>query len=353
MAHKRTIQSLQAGRGLAALAVAMLHSSLAAHEFGGSFGPYSVLQFGYLGVDFFFVLSGFIIYHSTVGRDRSVADYALARFRRVYLPYWPVGIAIALLYLALPGVSEGHRDWSWLPTLTLAPVDAEPALSVAWTLKHEILFYVLFGLFYYGRMLWLGLAVWAIGIVLARTHIAFALVNLEFFFGIIAAMLYRTERAPWPMLLLAPFPAILWAAMGADDSHRVLIGAMFALIVAPVAQLERKGRFNVPAPLVLLGAASYSLYLVHEPLVSVAARLLSGSWPIFAAAMAAALAGGFAYHFVIEQRAIRKRTNPEVFAGGLGEADQTSDQSAADAPSTPSGSARKGPKADSSEKSLV
>ena len=80
---------------------------------------------------------------------------------------------MALLYLALPGVSEGNRDWSWLPTLTLAPVDANPALSVAWTLKHEILFYVLFGLFYYCRVLWLGLAVWAIGIVLVGTHIPF------------------------------------------------------------------------------------------------------------------------------------------------------------------------------------
>ena len=82
------------------------------------------------------------------------------------------------------------------------------------------------------------------------------------------------------MLLIAAVPAMVWVAVGADDGHRVWIGAMFALIVAPVAQLERKGRFTVPAPLVFLGAASYSLYLVHEPLISVAARLLTGSWPI-------------------------------------------------------------------------
>lgn len=140
------IQSLQAGRALASLAVVAHHAQAAVQAFAGPFAGASVFHLGYLGVDFFFVLSGFIIFHATVGKGRTAAHYAKGRFQRVYLPYLPVGIGIALLYTILPQLSAASRDWAWLPTLTLAPVNQSTALSVAWTLKHETLFYTIFGL---------------------------------------------------------------------------------------------------------------------------------------------------------------------------------------------------------------
>src|SRR5215213_8938349 len=133
MAQLKTIQCLQAGRGLAALAVVLHHADHAGSSFGKEHIYSPLLHLGYLGVDFFFVLSGFIIFHSTVGRGRSAADYAWARFRRVYLPYWPIGLAIGLLYVLFPAMSASERSWAWLPTLTLLPVSSMPALSVAWT----------------------------------------------------------------------------------------------------------------------------------------------------------------------------------------------------------------------------
>jgi len=313
--RKPTILSLQAGRGLAALAVVLMHSAMAGRDFGGSpFFGYTILQFGWTGVDFFFVLSGFIIYHSTAGRGRTLGDYAGARFRRIYLPYWPIGIGMALLYLALPGVSGSTRAWSWLPTLTLLPVDADTALSVAWTLKHEVLFYLLFGLFYFSGLLPLGLAGWALCIAIGGDHLPFLAVNLEFFFGIGAAVLYRSGRAHPALALAAPLFLGAWIWGGADESHRVLIGAAFACLIAPLAEWEKRG-LSVPAPLVLLGAASYSLYLIHLPIVSGVARILHNGWAILGCAAVASLIGGFAYHFAVEQRVIRRRANPEVFAG--------------------------------------
>ena len=310
--HSATIESLQAGRGLAALAVVLLHCSLAGHDFGRPFLGYQLFRYGYLGVDFFFVLSGFIIYHSTVGKNRTVSEYAMARFRRVYLPYWPVGIAMALAYTLLPGVSAANPQWSWLPTLTLAPVDANPALSVAWTLKHEILFYALFGLFYFSRLLPLGLAAWTLCILLLGDQLPFRTINFEFLFGIAAAISYRHLRVrPWLLLVAAGFVA-LWIALGANESARILIGAAMAFIVAPLAQLERNG-LVVPKALIWLGGISYSLYLVHEPFISAVARVVHGSWPIFIAGALVSIAAGFAYHYAIEKRVIRKQANPEVF----------------------------------------
>lgn len=305
-----TINSLQAGRGLAALAVVVGHSALAAHDFGAPFTGFRVALTGFYGVDFFFVLSGFIIYHSTVGRDRSVREYVIARFRRVYLPYWPIGIAIALLYVGLPTISAGHRTWSWLPTLTLLPVDSNPALSVAWTLKHEILFYAAFGLFYYADLLPLGLGIWALAIICGLPHLVSAPINLEFLFGIGACIAYRRGIAHPVLILFGVIAGLLAYATG----ERVLIGLMFALLIAPIAQLERRKMLNMPDFIVVLGAASYSLYLVHEPIVALVGRLGAGHpFTILLVGMAASLVGGFAYHWVIEERVVKRRLNPEVF----------------------------------------
>jgi len=292
---RSTIYSLQAGRGLAACSVVLFHANLASRDFAGlEVVPF---RYGYLGVDFFFVLSGFIIYHSTVG-VKPLPDYAWSRFRRIYLPYWPIGIGLALLYVLLPGVSASNRNWSWFTTLTLAPIDASPALSVAWTLQHEVLFYLLFGVFYYARILWFGLTAWALAIAAGLPNLPFQPVNLEFLFGIAAAVLYRRGHAhpAWTVCALAALAA--WIGLGALEACRPLVGLALAFVIAPIAQLERE-HFSVPRWLVLLGAASYSIYLAHAPLVSIAARFAGeGTLPV---AVLLGIAGGLGYHALVER----------------------------------------------------
>jgi exopolysaccharide production protein ExoZ len=312
MAQLKTIQSLQAGRALAALAVLSFHMNLAARDFGRGHLDPRPLHFGYLGVDFFFVLSGFIIYHSTVGRGRPASDYAVARIRRVYLPYLPIGIGIALLYSLLPQLSGGHRNWSWIPSLTLLPVSAPTALSVAWTLKHEIVFYCLFGCFYFTGRLQVGLLLWAALITAANLAgmadpVPLRLINLEFLMGVGIAVLYRSGRGHWSMLLLAPFPLLLWIALGAKPEWSVLVGASLALIILPLARMETSGRLKIPAILTFLGAASYSIYLAHAFSISLAARLVRGEpyWVVAIATAAFGLLGGLAYFFIVERPLLR------------------------------------------------
>jgi peptidoglycan/LPS O-acetylase OafA/YrhL len=324
MAHPKTIQSLQAGRGLAALAVVLFHADIAGHDFGMGNFRVPLFESGYLGVDFFFVLSGFIIYPSTAGRGRPARHYAIARLRRVYLPYLPIGIGIALLYTYFPGFSAAERGWSWLPTLTLLPVSSNTALSVAWTLKHEILFYALFGCFYFSGLLRPGLFVWGAMILGAATLgisgivpmdlflgvnsiVPLALINLEFLMGIAAAVLYRRRRGHPALFVLAPVPLILWLMLGADRDWSVLVGLSFALIILPVAQLERQGRFKVRYGLTFLGAASYSIYLAHGLAISATGRLFHDQ-PYWLVAIATAIAGvsaGIAYFMILERPLLR------------------------------------------------
>ena len=324
MAQLKTIQSLQAGRGLAALAVVLFHADIAGHDFGRASFRVPLFESGYLGVDFFFVLSGFIIYHSTAGRGRSARDYAIARFRRVYLPYLPIGIGIALLYVLLPGLSHSDRSWSWLPTLTLLPVQINTALVVAWTLKHEILFYAVFGCLYFSGWLWIGLTVWAAMIAAAmalgvagilprelffgtNSFVPLALINLEFLIGIVAAVLYRKRRGRPGFLLVAALPVAGWIALGADRDWSILVGLSLALVMLPIAQLEAEGRFKVPHLLSFLGAASYSIYLAQGLGIAAIARLLVHEpyWLVASGTTAAALATGLAYFFLIERPVLR------------------------------------------------
>jgi len=314
------ISILQAGRALAALAVLFHHAGRYTHDLVAGFPPLlnAIAERGYLGVDFFFVLSGFIIYHTNFDRAPTSAwsaRYLESRLVRIFVPYLPVGIAVAIGYTLLPGLSGADRDWDWLATLTLLPTTTEPALLVAWTLQHELFFYFVFWVFALSGRPILAAAVWAAVIVawfLASGgppkpfFTMFALINVEFLFGMVAARLVRTGRVSSNLLALGAIAALgAYAALGAAADHRVVFGVAMALLLVPIVRLEQADRVRVPASLVTLGDASYALYLVHLPLLALLARALPGHWA--AALLWQLVAGtlfGLLYHYIYERPAI-------------------------------------------------
>ena len=82
---------LQAGRALAASGVLLLHASHFTQAVATKMPDllYQILQFGYLGVDYFFVLSGFIISYSysTSAGARTTEEFLWRRAVRIYIPY--------------------------------------------------------------------------------------------------------------------------------------------------------------------------------------------------------------------------------------------------------------------------
>jgi peptidoglycan/LPS O-acetylase OafA/YrhL len=325
-APRTTLETLQAGRALAAIAVVCFHANLSA---GQDVNPLPAwlsqgMAFGYLGVDFFFILSGFIIYYTNVGRvDRLgwARAYAVNRLSRVYLPYWPVGVGIAAAYLLFPGVSEGSRNWGWFATVTLLPGSAPPALAVAWTLQHEIVFYAIAFLLLRWRIVLIGSALWAAAILallplgLGITP-GLALLDLEFMFGMAAAWYCLSRRSGREGLFaLAGITLVLaWFAWG-DRALSVLFGLGLALLLPAVVRAEWAGRLRVGRPWRLLGDSSYAIYLVHLPLMSLVARLCRGLDPVLAAAIAglASVAAGIAFHRLFELpllTAVRRRLLP-------------------------------------------
>jgi peptidoglycan/LPS O-acetylase OafA/YrhL len=285
-----TLNSLQAGRAIAALMVVVHHANIATAAFVGPVPTRaaSIFDLGYLGVDFFFVLSGFIIYYTTAGLEptaASTAAFARKRLTRIFVPYWPIGVGLAVAYMAMAGLSASNRSWGWFATLTLLPSWNPPALSVAWTLQHELVFYALFGVMFYTRAILPLTVVWAAAILSAAVlrvgldgplKFLVAPINLEFIMGIATAFLVTSPRK-LPTLLLTCgviLPLAAFFALGATRDISPLVGLAVAFVVFVVCRMEMGRRVSIAVIFVLLGDASYAIYLIHTPLLSLFLRLM-------------------------------------------------------------------------------
>ncbi len=289
------IDSLQAGRAIAALLVVVHHANTASREFGGR--SLDLLDYGWAGVDFFFVLSGFIIAYSVSGK--SVGEYSWHRFRRVFIPYLPIGIAIAALYALAPNISAGTREWSWLTSLTLIPFD-QPALSVAWTLQHEMFFYAIFAVAWFTNSMWV-LVVWGILCCFGFNNIPLSQINLEFLAGI--ACFYAVRAGVWTrwLYLLSAFFLMCWIWTGAQRDTSFLLGFAIAAAIPPIIKMELGG-VRIPRFLSFLGAASYSIYLAHNIAISLAVRIyVDLVWCFIFGTVV-----GIAYYLIVERTILNR-----------------------------------------------
>lgn len=306
MENRSYLPSLQLFRAIAALMVVFHHLW---HEISLRLSIHNTIldliaACGKSGVDFFFVLSGFIIcyaHSSKMGNKAAAGAYLKGRLLRIYLPYLPITIVLLLAYRFLPSLSYVHHyNYSWLKSLTLLPIFGDTVLSVAWTLVFEMFFYLVFLLAFVSRTLFFSaLGVWAIAIALFAVPAAwmdvglpkflFSTFHLEFMLGVCAAVVIRrvsAARVKWvaaalliPIVLLYLLPVVL--------DNKILLGLSFALVVL-VAVHSPVNKASGRNLLMVLGNASYSIYLVHVPAISLLIRVL----PVHHAPLYVAMATG-------------------------------------------------------------
>ncbi|WP_158600962.1 acyltransferase family protein [Teichococcus wenyumeiae] len=287
------MSGIEAGRGIAAVLVILYHTVLHLNQATAVPALKAVLQFGHAGVDFFFVISGFIIFfvHSAdIDRPEQIRRYARQRFTRLMPTYW-VALALAMVMAAL-GSHGMPSTATFLRSFTLLPLDGELLVGVAWTLKFEVLFYLIFAVLIVSRHAGLTvLAAWLAGIVTMAGQegegllpaMVFSPYNLEFLFGIAAAWLFRSGAISSPRLVLTLGLGAFGLASGLENmalldgygtTARFAYGLPSALIVLGLAEAERRNLLRVPTPLTILGSASYSLYLFHIPCIGVAWQVM-------------------------------------------------------------------------------
>jgi exopolysaccharide production protein ExoZ len=94
-----------------------------------------------------------------------------------------------------------------------------------------------------------------------------------------------------------------------DTDHSFLgYGAGAALILFGLANTEASGHLRVPRWLAFVGDASYSIYLVHFPVLSICAKIVHGRLPpigVYAVCVPVALAGGIAFYWFVERNLLK------------------------------------------------
>jgi len=331
--HRERLDVLQAYRGLAALAVVLFHAGVGAAWFWHADFMGGAARVGRLGVDFFFVLSGFIICHvhlDEIGHPSYASRYLFKRWCRIYPPLF-VALLIKTAHLFIGfGVRNGGKLNAdvILNSYLLLPTDVR-ILDVAWSLSHEMLFYLVFLIaLLSGRTLALLIgATWFTLILALNTqatlvtdplpHFVFSPYNAQFLLGCVAALGFRMKVRPiagW--LALAAGAGLLafgWFAYdalraGSEAFRCYYWGVAFFLVTWGTLLVGRQVPIKVPRALMHLGDASYSIYLVHNSiqflLMALAVRLIgvpAHVQPALWLVVVISLAGGLMYYRWVEK----------------------------------------------------
>jgi peptidoglycan/LPS O-acetylase OafA/YrhL len=303
---KPKLRALELGRFIAALLVMLSHAvpfinahAINAHAtgrlvFGGVDFP------GPLGVQYFFVLSGFVMasaHHQDFGRLAAIPKFWWRRACRIYPAYWlALCIPVFYLYRAMTPGLTAHM-------LLLDPWYAQEYIPATWSLRIEMAFYLAFGLCllpYIGRPLlgcWIFLTFWRwkLGFLLPfyvpglspLTHLAglyadnfFSLFQFYFFAGLTAGLLsarHRFSRRRATVLLVAGtlglatlLPMEDWGVLyGSGAGFTIIIACALAAAMLGLAGLENLGVFRLGRWAGWCGAMSYPLYIFHEPVMLV------------------------------------------------------------------------------------
>lgn len=251
---------------------------------------HSFFAYGCLGVQVFFVISGFVICMS--GWGRSPTSFAASRVSRLMPAYWAAVVLVTAVF-ALPVVAyDAVSPSDALVNLTMLqqPLGADRVLGVCWTLWVELRFYALFALFVVlpganRRRVLLFCGGWLLASVPARAarepllDLVLMPEYAPFFIGGIGLYLVHRDRRDahgWCMtvvsFLIGQHYAVgeLWNASDPDAfAHRttfgiVLVVALGFAVVAAVA-LGWLNRVDWRW-LTVAGALTYPFYLVHEHL---------------------------------------------------------------------------------------
>lgn len=237
-------------------------------------------SFGIYAVQLFFVISGFVIF-MTLDRCRSVSEFAVLRFSRLYPTYW----AALLLSTFISVTFFAERLWvgGTLANLTMFQEFLRfPHLDVVyWSLSLELAFYVnaawLFALGWHRHVRWI-VAVWLItACIWAITQPAIApaqepvrgwlplLFALDFapYFAI-GMIFFDAAKRGWSpprigLIVLAVFSEFLIHGWSGFAVVSVILALFFAATHGYLQLLVWK-------PTLWLGAISYSLYLIHRNL---------------------------------------------------------------------------------------
>lgn len=293
------IGSLQLLRGLAVILVIVAHAVDYAAGFGrGQITSFYFFEnFGAIGVDIFFVISGVIITVITNGSQISPKRFFIKRCIRIVPLYW--GASLFCVLLSLSGHWQAISNAAILQTLTLIPLFKSgyisgPVLFLGWTLSFEFFFYLVFTLSIFLNKKQPVIPVFIILLCLVLTGFLFPSITsihfkfitnpviLEFLAGCIGGYIYlKPVKIPVAVIyagVLAGIALMFLSVItgfgkisemeytwdGSLSFIRVIKwGIPSFLLVTGLVLLEKNNKLKVPGFAMVAGNISYSAYLSH------------------------------------------------------------------------------------------
>jgi peptidoglycan/LPS O-acetylase OafA/YrhL len=316
-------------RGVACLLVVVFHflsRGPKANWTGGASFPLleSVAHFGFFGVHLFFMISGFVIYKSAVGR--TVKQFAIARFWRLYPAYW-IAILVTTLFILVFNakvfaVSLPHFLLNF--TMLQEFVRAESVDGAYWSLEVELIFYVHIGLAiafgYVSKLHWLVAAMLSVSIL--NFFLKSGALNLfliaqwapYFAIGMLVSKIREGDRA-WQTRALFVL-AVLAACMRTfDDSMRIEnreflpdLCVVLAIIVLFFVIVGKRRMMKESFASGVFGSLTYPLYLLHQNIgyiIMAAVVNYVGSSASFWIAFVSVVAMSVVVNEVIEKRLVK------------------------------------------------
>ena len=302
--QNRILNSIQVLRGIAALSVVLYHYGFYLVPTGGDVNarPFS---WGGIGVDLFFVISGFImviVTHNSGSGFNATKSFMINRLSRILPVYYVILLFAFFTNGAMSTFHYEEKVQNLISALTFSPYMHETApmyiladglFNVRWTLSYELYFYVAFSAcLLFSRKL-IPLALWFITPVaicfLSIGNITFSTkgynfdsvfiefitnpIILEFGMGIVTGLLYlrlsKNGRAPH-IIMTTSLVALVITGIGTNilTMYNLLSGFAFSLLVLALSLSEKFFHSQWIRFVVFLGNISFSLYLIHNPLAS-------------------------------------------------------------------------------------
>jgi peptidoglycan/LPS O-acetylase OafA/YrhL len=300
-------------RGLAALSVCLFHFAHSNIQFTGTSALYpQLVKFGWVGVEAFFVLSGFIIPYSMIKSGYQVKDFFkffAKRCLRIEPPYLlSVVLVVLLAYLSskAPGFKGDefkldlgqlashaaylpeHLGYNWLS-------------PVYWSLEAEFHYYILIGLSI--SFLWKSKWTLLIGFILGWTasfylHL-YVFSGMQFFIMGIAVAAYKTERMRLYEVYLVVLGSVAVCILRGQPLVMPSVSAAVAFLLC-----HSHFRTNITD---FLGKISFSLYLLHVPvggrIVNFGGRYADTGlkvWAVILIALVVSVAASYLFYLIIE-----------------------------------------------------
>lgn len=292
---------------------------------------------GRFGVEIFFVISGFIMWHTTATSDISPAEFWRRRVVRIVPLYWLFLALLVFGALQFPHLFHSTaitpenvtKSFLFIPHFHVVQTELiAPVLIPGWSLNYEMFFYVVFGLvlFLASRLLRitiLGLVLAGLVLLGIALQPAGALLStytnpdlLKFLDGIVLAVAYRAGWFHSPRLGSALIAAVivlplLIAPPASFARFDDFLGLSATAVVAGALAMETVARRAPSSVFLAIGSASYSIYLSHLFFLR-ATELLGQRLSLFGVskaldatyvviALTLPVAGGICIHYFIER----------------------------------------------------